>query len=457
MRKRQQQELLDFVNSLHQAHEEVKGALDNKNYIVVKNMLSECQEFAITLGNTIEKLEGEGQIAVSYIEEYCELLFHTFENISQHLINENKIYKTLKKQLLKIENSIKNDIHIKKEVVFFPYKASMWDSLESVYLAAKEDPNCDAYCVPIPYYDLKPDQSFGQMHYEGSEYPKNIEIVDWQTYSFEERKPDAIYIHNPYDNCNLVTSVPKRFYSVNLKKYTEKLIYIPYFILGEIEPDNQEAIDGMKHFIWTPGVINADKVIVQSEKMKKIYVNEYLKAAKENGLQGNHLDRQYLEQKILGLGSPKIDKVFNTRREDFEIPKDWMKIIEKPDGSWKKIIFYNTSVGALLQHGKKMLDKMESVFRIFKENQEEVALLWRLHPLIQATIESMRPQLWEDYSKLLTQYQAEGWGIYDDTADVDRAVAISDAYYGDGSSVVQMYKKTGKPIMMQDVEVVNNI
>ena len=163
MRKRQQQELLDFVNSLHQAHEEVKGALDNKNYIVVQNMLSECQEFAITLGNTIEKLEGEGQIAVSYIEEYCELLFHTFENISQHLINENKIYKTLKKQLLKIENSIKNDIHIKKEVVFFPYKASMWDSLESVYLAAKEDSNCDAYCVPIPYYDLKPDQSFGQM------------------------------------------------------------------------------------------------------------------------------------------------------------------------------------------------------------------------------------------------------------------------------------------------------
>ena len=97
MRKRQQQELLDFVSSLHQAHEEVKGALDNKNYIVVQNMLSECQEFAITLGNTIEKLEGEGQIAVSYIEEYCELLFHTFENISQHLINENKIYKTLKK------------------------------------------------------------------------------------------------------------------------------------------------------------------------------------------------------------------------------------------------------------------------------------------------------------------------------------------------------------------------
>lgn len=456
MRKRQQQELLDFVSSLHQAHEEVKGALDNKNYIVVQNMLSECQEFAITLGNTIEKLEGEGQIAVSYIEEYCELLFHTFENISQHLINENKIYKTLKKQLLKIENSIKNDIHIKKEVVFFPYKASMWDSLESVYLAAKEDPNCDAYCVPIPYYDLKPDQSFGQMHYEGSEYPKNIEIVDWQTYSFEERGPDAIYIHNPNDNCNLVTSVPKRFYSVNLKKYTEKLIYIPYFILGEIEPDNQEAIDGMKHFIWTPGVINADKVIVQSEKMKKIYVNEYLKAAKENGLQGNHLDRQYLEQKILGLGSPKIDKVFNTRREDFEIPKDWMKIIEKPDGSWKKIIFYNTSVGALLQHNENMLVKMQYVFDIFKSHQEEVALLWRPHPLIEATVKSMRPQLWLKYDRLVRKYQAEDWGIYDNTSDVDRAIVLSDVYYGDGSSVVNLYNHIGKTAIIQSMNIKKN-
>ena len=454
MRERHKQEIMDFIQSLHQAHEEIRGALNSHNFISVQNMLSECQEFAITLGNTIETLEGEGHITVSFVEEYCEVLFHIFENISQNQINENKIYKTLKKQLLKIENSAKNDIHTRKEVVFFPYKASMWDSLESVYLAAKEDPYCDAYCVPIPYYDLNSDHSFGQMHYEGREYPKNIEVIDWQSYKFEERKPDQIYIHNPYDNFNLVTSVHPRFYSANLKKYTEKLIYIPYFILNEIEPDNQEAIDGMKHFIWTPGVINADKVVVQSEKMKRIYVNEYIKAAKENGFQDHHIDRTYLEQKILGLGSPKIDKVLCTKNEDLEIPTEWLRIIEKPDGSWKKIIFYNTTINALLRHNEKMLAKMEYVFRIFKENKDEVALLWRPHPSIKATVESMRPQLWEEYDRIVKKYQEEGWGIYDDTADVDRAIVLSDAYYGDGSSVVQMYKETGKPIMMQNVEIV---
>ncbi len=148
-----------------------------------------------------------------------------------------------------------------------------------------------------------------------------------------------------------------------------------------------------------------------------------------------------------------MDKVADTRKENVQVPEEWLKIIEKPDGSWKKIIFYNNSVTALLQHEDKMLEKMKYVFRTFKENQEEVALLWRPHPLIRATIESMRPELWEKYQKLVEQYRAEGWGIYDDTPDMDRAVAISDGYYGDASSIVQLYQETGKPVMIQDVEV----
>ena len=169
------------------------------------------------------------------------------------------------------------------------------------------------------------------------------------------------------------------------------------------------------------------------------------------------MDRSYLEKKFLGLGSPKFDKVLNTKKEDLEIPKEWLKLIQKPDGSWKKIIFYNTTVTALLKYNEKMLDKMKDVFRIFKENKDEVALLWRPHPLIRATIESMRPQLWHDYMQLVNQYRAEGWGIYDDSADMDRAVILSDAYYGDPSSVVALYERTGKAIMIQNPLVLQSI
>ena len=50
-------------------------------------------------------------------------------------------------------------------------------------------------------------------------------------------------------------------------------------------------------------------------------------------------------------------------------------------------------------------------------------------------------------------YREEGWGIYDDTADLDRAIAVSDGYYGDPSSVVQLCRERGMPVMYQDVKI----
>ena len=65
----------------------------------------------------------------------------------------------------------------------------------------------------------------------------------------------------------------------------------------------------------------------------------------------------------------------------------------------------------------------------------------------------MRPKLFERYEKIVEDYCAAGFGIYDDTADLDRAIKISDAYYGDPSSVIQLCKKVGMPAMVQNVDV----
>lgn len=451
MRKFHKQQIKDIFIEIHAVHQQSRDKLEKQEYQTVRNLFADCQDTAIQIGEFIENLEGTGTEAVACLEQYCEELYKL--SIQLEEIPAQKVFKSLEGALVKAENAVEH-MPVRKEVVFLPYKASMWDSLESVYLAAKEDESCDAYVVPIPYYDKNADGSFGELHYEGGEYPDNIEITHYEAYDLEQRHPDVIYIHNPYDNCNIVTSVPERYFSRNLKECTDCLVYIPYFVLSEIEPDNQEAIDTMKHFCFLPGVIWADKVIVQSENMRQIYINEFIKAAESAGLPGEYTDRKKLEDKILGLGSPKFDKVHNTRREDMEIPAEWLKIIEKPDGTWKKIIFYNTSISALLKEEEKMLDKMKSVFRLFKEQQDTVALLWRPHPLIASTIKTMKPQLWTEYEKIVNIYREEGWGIYDDSVNLDRAVVLSDAYYGDMSSVVQVYQETGKPVMIQNVEVV---
>lgn len=455
MRKAQHTELLNMVKTLQEAQEQIRVYLEKRNCAMGQELLVQCQEAMVTIGNTIEAFEGEDFATIEYAQAYCDEVYQLYQELNLHSndINPNKIVKVLKKALLRVENSIKNDIHVKKEVVFFPYKASMWDSLESVYLKLNADQNYEAYCVPIPYYDRNADGSLGEMHFEGGQYPKNIKVIDWQSYNLEERKPDEIYIHNPYDDWNRVTCVHPRYFSANLKKYTEKLVYIPYFVLGEIEPDDDATIEKIKHFCFLPGIVNSDQVIVQSEKMKEIYVNEYLKAAKANGLQGKQIDRSYLKEKFLGTGSPKLDKIKNTRKEELEIPQEWLRLIEKPDGSWKKIVFYNISIASFLDDNERMIEKMKYVLEVFKERQDEATLLWRPHPLLKSTILAMRPQLWEVYNQLVEQYIEEGWGIYDDTADLDRAVLLSDAYYGDSSSVVQVYKQTGNPIMLQNVTV----
>lgn len=117
----------------------------------------------------------------------------------------------------------------------------MWDSLESVWMAAKADENCDAYVIPIPYYNKNPDGSFREMYYEGDQYPDYVPIVRYDNYDFAIHKPDIIYIHNPYDQYNYVTSIHPFFFSENLKRFTQNLIYIPYFILMKIQAVRRES------------------------------------------------------------------------------------------------------------------------------------------------------------------------------------------------------------------------
>lgn len=447
MRRAQKQELLKALESLAQAHEEIKEELCRKNSSQmqrIQNMLSECQEFAVSLGECIEQLEGEGHATVIYLSEYCETIYEVYTDISStnDRINENKIYKMLRKQLVRIENSVKNDITERMEIVFLPYKAAMWDSMESVWITARENETCDAYVIPIPYYERNRDQTLGKMYYEGNDYPDYVPITDWRKYKIEEHKPDIVYIQNPYDDCNLVTCVHPQYFSRELKKHTDMLIYLPYFVGISDHVDD--------HFCTVPGVMNADRVIVQSEKVKSIYIKNIRKYEKENKCNGKFGN---LDRKILPLGSPKLDRIKKIiDRGTIEIPEEWRDKIYQSNGKKKKIIFYNTTIGALLEHSKKYMNKLKCVLELFRQ-EREVVLLWRPHPLLITTIKSMRPDLYQEYMEIAEKYCEENWGIYDETADIDRAIVLSDAYYGDMSSVVELYKVTGKPIMIQNCEV----
>lgn len=312
---KRKKKMLDIMVLLNDANHRINDYISKRNAPEAES-LAGCQEMAIRIGNLLETYGNDGEKFVHMLEDYCEYIYQI--SISHDMAQCRKLMKKIRKLMAKVYNGIRFEIQEdRKEIVFLPYKASMWDSLESVWRAAINDERCDVYVVPIPYFDRRPDGTLGEMHYEGGEYPEYVSVTFWKEFSIEEHMPDVIYIHNPYDQNNYVTSVHPDFYAAKLRKYTDKLVYIPYFT----------SLDSNipQHLVVVPGVLYAHNVIVQSEKARRIYIKALHEFEKQNHCE-NFFGKQ--EDKILALGSPKYDKVLLTKKENISIPPDWQKIME---------------------------------------------------------------------------------------------------------------------------------
>lgn len=447
-------QLFSMWEALQEAQQLLDGMVRNGQHEEIMGLLADCQNEAIAMGSQIEAVYGEGCDTVHCLEEYCESLYH----ITEHMDDTEDCagYRALAgEQLAAVQETMKKEIADRMEIVFFPCKASEWDCLASIYQAAVQEGKCEVYCVPLPFYELKPDGTYGEIPDERGAYPENVRMTGWQDYEFEVRKPDVIFIHNPYDGQDTAERVDERFYAENLRMYTENLIYVPYLLPEDIKSksEDDDAVVQMKQEGYLPGVIHADKVIVHSESMRDRYLNEYMAGAEAEGMSVN---RVALEAKILAFGSPRADGIRDSGGRSILLPEEWSRIIWKPDGERKKVILYNTCINALLTDGMKLLDKMEQVFTVFREQRDEIALWWRPQPLIKRMFMNMSPELRNRYSEFVERYKEEGWGIYDDTDDEARALTATDACYGDWSTIAWEYQNHGKPVMKQNADITYN-
>ena len=328
---------------------------------------------------------------------------------------------------------------VKKAMVFLPYSAVMWDSMESIWKAARRDAvHCSSYVIPIPYCEKNPDGSPGAWHCDIGRFPAEVPVSRWEDWNLEELHPDVIVIHYPYEEGNAVVSVDGRFYPRNLRNCTDRLVHVPYFVFRDADMKKETIVKGrVAELARVPGVEWADMTAVQSEAVRQAYLSV---------LEERH-GREYWESRILALGSPKIDRVRSTTRENTPLPEEWKRII-----GGRKVVLYNTSISVQLDDSDVYLGKFRDTMEAFRRN-DKVAFWWRPHPLLMATIRAMCPEILGDYQQIVETYKKEGWGIYDDTEDMYRAIAWSDAFYGDGSSVAILYGMTGKPVLAQNYTV----
>lgn len=420
MKRIKKQAVLESITLLENANEYVTADLKPEELM---NILTQCQEAAILTGNDLETQGECTKELITMLEEYCELIFQISQSMDDPE-NRRQLAQTVRNLLIRLHSKTVELLpEDRKEIVFLPYKASMWDSLESVWKAADADPECDAYVIPIPYFDRNADGTVKEMHYEGDLFPDYVPVTKYDAYDFGQRRPDAVFIHNPYDGANFVTSVHPFFYSDNLKKYTDCLVYIPYFASAGGMSEGQ---------YMCPAYIYADYIVIQSGKYRKFYAPEIP------------------DEKFLAFGSPKFDSIIQKCNNQPKVQAAWKEKATKADGTRKKVYFYNTSIGGMLGDTPTFLKKMKYVFDTFK-GREDVCLLWRPHPLLESTFASMRREYKAEYDTLKKSFIEEKQGIYDDTPGIEDAIAFCDVYIGDeGTSVTSLFGVVGKPLFIFD-------
>ena len=414
MRKYVVDEINTFVKDLQEAIRAFEDSGQLYTEEVVVEIVQACDQLYVYLK------KNAAQEAPDYFSEVMEEMDVSIEKICNGQIMAEEFYQNMRRALRQILRALKK-VDVTWEVVFLPYKASMWDSFESVWREAFQDEKCYCTVAVLPYYTKKQDGSLSERISEKEQFPDYVPVIDADDYDFEGKQPDIIFIHNPYDGYNTITTVDPKYYSDKLKQFTKKLVYIPYFVAYE---------EVVENFCVLPALRFADVVVVESEEIAEQYRKSYMWGNKE---------------KFVAWGSPKYDMVGEHGSiEAEEIPSNWKERI-----GGRKVILYNTHISPLLSHPKEAIKKIRYVINFFSR-REDVVLLWRPHPLSISTLEGKDQTTKESYLKLVEEFIQHKKGIYDDTADLSRAIAIADAYMGDHSSLVLLFQKVGKPIFIQN-------
>ncbi len=395
---------------------------------VADSMLDGARQLPYLESASVRRMAGDILAAVPHIdapgyERARKEIARTAESlVTAHGADTTSTEHELIGQLRALKQRLLDDPTITYTVVFMPYNASMWDSLHTIWAAAQADPRVEAIVVPIPYADRLPDGSAGAWHVHTNDLPPEVPVTPYAEFDLQRTHPDVIYVHNPYDGNNRVTTVAPQFYSAEMRPHTDLLVYVPYYV---------SAVAPGEHLYASPSFELFDKVIVQSEELDQPVIE------------------RWTSNKVVPLGSPKFDYVLTPGSPP---PPDWTERM-----SGRIVLLQATSIWTLLHADRQaIMRKLDEVLNVV-EASEDLMLWWRPHPLGRATITSMVPEIEPLYTAYEERANRSEHVIVDTSMDLQRAIHNTHAYYGQWSSIVELFGFTGKPLVIQEANVETNV
>ncbi len=323
-------------------------------------------------------------------------------------------------------------------IVFLILSPNMWDGFQTLWEDLSKDNENIISVIQLPLFKKKDFGKLEEIPCPTGKLPKEITLLPCNDYDWEGRHTDVIYTQYAQDGSNLGFSVDPFFYLSNLRKYTDSIVYIPYPVMTELSIEDDLLMRDVRPLLVYNSLSFVDKIIVQSENMKDVYIE--LLAGK------NVEKRDFWKKKISWEDYPRRVMLEKYMKSNPEMPELWKNSLLRTDGSRKKTLFLSTSVNGILTQNRTLIRNTRAFFEDILPDKDNTAIIWRPYPLIPDVLQKMRPQLMKDYNELVSFFSDSGLGVFDDSSSSSMAITFSDEYVGDPCGIMELFKITGKPV-----------
>ncbi|SFU65796.1 LicD family protein [Butyrivibrio sp. M55] len=329
----------------------------------------------------------------------------------------------------------------KMTIVFLPCRVKWWNTLDGLWRKYKSEGH-EVHVLPINYYDCDFIGNVGEMHDERAFFPDYLSVEDCEKFDYAGIHPDKIVIQVPYDAWNTAFTVHEFFYSGNLLNVTDELIYVPCYDIDDPVDDDDKACRCIEILAEQPAVVNADKVLLKSEKQRELYLKKLI------GLTGEET-RAFWEQKIEVsdlVAEPESDTDTFTSDEG-----EWNEFLGKYEG--RKVVVYYFSISTLMEYGEKAVDKFERALETFSEYTGKMTAVFVPQDYLTANLDIVDETVRNRYIAFVDKVKETEGCIYDEENRSLQFIDRWNGYYGDAGVVARKCVDMKIPVMLEDVNV----
>lgn len=284
-----------------------------------------------------------------------------------------------------------------------------WTNFESVILTMRDNPAFDCQVVVVPYLNWQATDVNGDIQ-RAMLKDNGIDYIGFEDYSLESRRPDVVFLQNPYDDAR-----PEAFRSDYLYRRGVKIAYIPYALdtgMGEESMVYQYNLlcQNIATWIFARSQRHKDEFAVQCQAGNKhVYVTGHPKF--------DYYDRRYMSSESHKSNGAVKTFLWTTH---FVLP-----------GEVKMYTTFNLYCNAFI---KLMM-------------RDDIHLIIRPHPLFRQWIEQASQTARDNYARLVSVAATRNNVTWDFSPGYQDAFSRSDALIADAGSFLLEYLPSKKPIL----------